>query len=992
MNAKERDSKGGKPILRKGMHPHKRPARVLSVILAVCMILSLMPAASAQTVKADDTSSYDLETYASKHNGSVTFTITDSDGNKPEIATEDTYDSEGNYVPAGGYIIDSTDFSFTLTVYIGDGMEAGTYTYSLPAGVELKGYTSGMIYSGTNKIVSYTISDGVITFTADEDDYSVESGYAVSFKIIRYVEQNHYADEGGDTSSSSSSSSSSDELRLEKTWTIDPTTMNYEFTVAVTLPAYTSGTYPVYKLYDEAGYYNIGGDTFAWTQDFDTNTLEEFTAQAMWKKTDDEGNTVTDDEGSPVYVYGEMFSVLSIEEVEEAEDYDQDIAYYIYLNSNDRYMMAFLNKCECGDGAHEGEDEDDFVFEINGETWCSNWSQTCVYHMSIVYEEQYSHIIFTEYSGEYYYLADDDYDYDDYNNSVTLYYGTGIVDYKRSPCDISIPDLIQSDCDEDDEWGIFTYSYTLNGGYVDADGYTAYIDLSEYGSAYGEEYIFIDNTLSGAAYIPGTFMVYYYEDNAVEDEDETATEENRVYLTYGTDYEIVYEYYEYLDESGKAIIDDDATIYDIEGTHLIIRLNTESLGAYTYYLVYDTQICGSVLENSGSPKSYSVLYLPGENEYDDEYEYGYPYTYSYDDYSYDAYMELFSDSSEEDEGETEDGSEDEGNEVVPVEDEAQAEVIDIETVAVSVSADGAESETDTSDAAQSSTAEDSDTNKDNAEDGSAEDADTDASEDSADTADASEDSDDDSDESADDTEDAESEEEESGYLEYSETAPQVYASLRNPQGSSMGPGAGSDGSASSGGSDLGDFEALMLILTKVDEKTKEVITTGASYDLYGENGEYITSGTTGDDGTVSFTIQRSKGIVILPGYLYYFVETEAPDGYELDTSEHWFCMTTSSDDDSTTDSDEDSTASSDEDSDYISYLVATTITNSEGVVENDYAFYITMSDTPSPYYALPSTGADLFGSRAGMMLGGGLMAACAVGMYCCYTRRKKLKP
>lgn len=65
---------------------------------------------------------------------------------------------------------------------------------------------------------------------------------------------------------------------------------------------------------------------------------------------------------------------------------------------------------------------------------------------------------------------------------------------------------------------------------------------------------------------------------------------------------------------------------------------------------------------------------------------------------------------------------------------------------------------------------------------------------------------------------------------------------------------------------------------------------GATFGLYNEHGGLITSGTTDSNGRLLFQTNIVDGIILREHVLYYVQELRAPDGYQLDSSKHWFCF------------------------------------------------------------------------------------------------------
>ncbi len=73
-------------------------------------------------------------------------------------------------------------------------------------------------------------------------------------------------------------------------------------------------------------------------------------------------------------------------------------------------------------------------------------------------------------------------------------------------------------------------------------------------------------------------------------------------------------------------------------------------------------------------------------------------------------------------------------------------------------------------------------------------------------------------------------------------------------------------------------------LVKSDEDNSTTYLSGAKYDVYvwtGSNWSKETSVETGSDGKATVTVKKS-------GTAYYAIETQAPNGYELDTNKHYF--------------------------------------------------------------------------------------------------------
>lgn len=88
-------------------------------------------------------------------------------------------------------------------------------------------------------------------------------------------------------------------------------------------------------------------------------------------------------------------------------------------------------------------------------------------------------------------------------------------------------------------------------------------------------------------------------------------------------------------------------------------------------------------------------------------------------------------------------------------------------------------------------------------------------------------------------------------------------------------------------------EQYSVTLIKVDEDDTTKLLEGADYELYEyANGTWslLATATTGTDGTFVIQTDPSNGIVLRSHRLYYLVESDAPEGYVLDATKHYFSL------------------------------------------------------------------------------------------------------
>ncbi|MCD8084669.1 MAG: hypothetical protein LUE86_14475 [Clostridiales bacterium] len=93
------------------------------------------------------------------------------------------------------------------------------------------------------------------------------------------------------------------------------------------------------------------------------------------------------------------------------------------------------------------------------------------------------------------------------------------------------------------------------------------------------------------------------------------------------------------------------------------------------------------------------------------------------------------------------------------------------------------------------------------------------------------------------------------------------------------------------------YEQYSVTLKKTDKESGEAL-SDATFDVYNAStGAKLATVTTGTDGTATVTTDTTNGIIFHAHTLYYFIETDAPTGYQLDNTTKyyfWFCNATGS--------------------------------------------------------------------------------------------------
>ncbi|MBR4860600.1 MAG: hypothetical protein IKU09_00190, partial [Firmicutes bacterium] len=76
---------------------------------------------------------------------------------------------------------------------------------------------------------------------------------------------------------------------------------------------------------------------------------------------------------------------------------------------------------------------------------------------------------------------------------------------------------------------------------------------------------------------------------------------------------------------------------------------------------------------------------------------------------------------------------------------------------------------------------------------------------------------------------------------------------------------------------------------KIDSQTSEPL-AGAVFGLFNAQGGQMTTGESDGNGRILFITDITAGVILRGHKLYYLQELKAPEGYQKDDSEHWFCF------------------------------------------------------------------------------------------------------
>lgn len=85
-----------------------------------------------------------------------------------------------------------------------------------------------------------------------------------------------------------------------------------------------------------------------------------------------------------------------------------------------------------------------------------------------------------------------------------------------------------------------------------------------------------------------------------------------------------------------------------------------------------------------------------------------------------------------------------------------------------------------------------------------------------------------------------------------------------------------------------DYLRYMINILKVDYYNREIYLPGAEFGLYSADGYQIATAVTDENGECLFETNAEKDIIFTTDAMYYISEITAPNGYELDTTKHWF--------------------------------------------------------------------------------------------------------
>lgn len=166
-----------------------------------------------------------------------------------------------------------------------------------------------------------------------------------------------------------------------------------------------------------------------------------------------------------------------------------------------------------------------------------------------------------------------------------------------------------------------------------------------------------------------------------------------------------------------------------------------------------------------------------------------------------------------------------------------------------------------------------------------------------------------------------------------------------------------------------NFDRFETTVCKVDYDNQALKIEGAVFALFAGDGTKMAEQTTGKDGNALFQTNSKTGLIYRTDTLYYIQETQAPEGYGINTAKYWFYF-----------SKQQNTAL---EKDFAARYPGSTLTYVSLNEESRYAAKLTVTD--ERLYELPETGGS--GTAWFYLTGGVLTALSAIVIVITFKRR-----
>ena len=144
---------------------------------------------------------------------------------------------------------------------------------------------------------------------------------------------------------------------------------------------------------------------------------------------------------------------------------------------------------------------------------------------------------------------------------------------------------------------------------------------------------------------------------------------------------------------------------------------------------------------------------------------------------------------------------------------------------------------------------------------------------------------------------------------------------------------------------------------------------GAVFALFAGDGTKMAEQTTGEDGNALFQTNSKTGLIYRTDTLYYIQETQAPEGYGINTAKYWFYFSKQK--------------NTELEEDFAARYPGSILTHVSLNEESSYAAKLTVTD--ERLYELPETGGS--GTAWFYLTGGVLTALAAIVIVITFKRR-----